>query len=338
MFYMQIILDDYGMFLGKQGNRFIVTKKPKDDSETEIEKEFSADKVRQIIISTASSVSTDAVKLAMESNIDIVYTNYYGMPVARVYPCKLGGTTLTRRSQATQYNTEKAPKLVKAFVEAKVKNQAYLLKSLSKTREKVDFCQTADSMLNSLTKLESISGTVDEMREEILGIEGYAGNQYFACLTQILPFSQREHEAKDPVNAMLNYGYGILYSEIEKSCILAGLDPYLGFLHTDRYGKPSMVLDMIEEFRQPVVDRAIITLFALKKVEDSDFETSGNCFMLSKKGREKVIEAVMERLHTKITYKDKKASLQRIMLHQARMIAKFLLGEKSEYKPFIHKW
>ncbi len=76
---MQLILDKFGMFLGKKGSRFVL----KDDEE---KKEISAENVKQIIISSASSVSTDAVKLAMEYGIDIVYTNYFGMPYARIYP------------------------------------------------------------------------------------------------------------------------------------------------------------------------------------------------------------------------------------------------------------
>lgn len=329
---MQLILDKFGMFLGKKGSRFVLNDK-------EEKKEIAAENVKQIIISTASSVSTSAVKLAMEYGIDIVYTNYFGMPYARIYPCKLGGTTLTRRRQATQYSSSRASDMVKSIVEAKIKNQIYMLKSLDKTREATDFANQVESMKTEADKISQLVGTIDEIRESLMGIEGYCSSQYFSCLSQIVPFKERQHSAKDPFNAMLNYGYGILYSEIEKACILAGLDPYLGFLHTDRYGKPSMVLDMIEEFRQPIVDRAIITLFARKQVdEEKDFEGISNVLILSKTGKEKVVNAVMERLHTKIEYKGKKVSFQGIMLRQARQIVKMLLGEKEKYEPFIYRW
>ena len=225
--------------------------------------------------------------------------------------------------------------MVKAMIMAKISNQLTLLKQLAKARKTKEFDGYISRIKVNMTKLDTIEGNVDEARNAILGIEGYCSTQYWAALTMILPFRGRKQEAKDIVNAMLNYGYGILYSEIEKACIIAGLDPYLGFLHTDRYGKPSTVLDMIEEFRQTIVDRAVITLFARKQVDENYGETSGNAFMLTKKGRQKVIDAVMERLHSKMRHNNREYTLQGIMLDQARQIVRVLLGEKKEYTPFI---
>ncbi len=328
---MELVIDDFGAFVGKKGNRFEVRRK-------EGTEECSADKVSQILICSASAISTDAVKLATENGIDIAFLSHYGKPFARIYPCKLGGTTLTRRRQATKYLTEGVAEMVKGMIRAKITNQVNLLRLISKTREGVDFSSEIDWIVAQLGKLDGITGNVEDARERILGIEGYSSSVYWSCLSKVFPFTERQHEAKDSFNAMLNYGYGILYSEIEKACIVAGLDPYLGFLHTDRYGKPSTVLDLIEEFRQPIVDRAVTTLFARKQVEDGDFETSGNVFMLSQKGRRKVVEAVMERLHSKTKFGGREISLQGVMLEQARRVAKVLLGESPGYEGFVYRW
>ena len=99
----------------------------------------------------------------------------------------------------------------------------------------------------------------------IRGVEGRASRVYFAALSLVIPPDlyrgrRSQHPAEDVFNAYLNYCYGILYNEVEKACILAGLDPYIGFLHAERYGKRSFVYDVIEQFRQPVVDRMVITL------------------------------------------------------------------------------
>lgn len=328
---MQIVIDDYGLFLGKTGNRFIIENKDKKE-------EVSCDSVDQIMILKSSSISTDAVKLAMENNIDIVYLDHFGMPYARVYPCKLGGTTLTRRKQAESLNTQKSFTLARQIVEAKIKNQIYLLQSLGKTRSAVDFSKEITSIQNSLEKLSSMEIKDISERDEILGIEGFCSSVYFSCLSKILPFTERQHEAKDPFNCMLNYGYGILYSEIEKACILAGIDPYLGLLHSDRYGKPSMVLDIIESFRQPLVDRAIITLFVQKQVKEADTEVSGNSIILSKSGKAKVVESVLGRLHTKIEYRGQKLTFQGIILDQCRSIARYFREDDYIHKPFSHRW
>ena len=330
---MQLIVDGYGSYIHRKENLFVVEVKT--ENQEKKKEEFSADIVSQVLVTSKASISSGAIQLAMEKQIDIVYLDWHGKPYARTYPCKLGGTTLTRRRQATKYLSSEVASMVKAMIGAKVSNQLTLLKQLAKARKSKEFDGYISQMKANRAKLEAIEGNVDEARGAILGIEGYCSTQYWAALTMILPFKGREQEAKDIVNAMLNYGYGILYSEIEKACIIAGLDPYLGFLHTDRYGKPSTVLDMIEEFRQTIVDRAVITLFARKQVEESDGETSGNAFMLTKKGRQKVIDAVMERLHSKMRHNNREYTLQGIMLEQARQVARVLLGERKEYAPFI---
>src|SRR3989338_1816124 len=129
---MQLVIDAYGTFIGKEGNRINVVRK-------ENEEEFSSDKLDQIIIRKASSVSSEAVKLCMENNIDIVFLDHFGRPYGRIYPCTLGGTTLTRKKQAEAVNSGKITDAVKSIVGAKMKNQAYLLKSLEKTRDGIDF-------------------------------------------------------------------------------------------------------------------------------------------------------------------------------------------------------
>ncbi|MEM2955071.1 MAG: CRISPR-associated endonuclease Cas1 [Candidatus Nanoarchaeia archaeon] len=327
---MQIIVDNYGTFIGKTGNRFIIKTKKNVE-------EISADKIDQIIILKASSVSTAAIKLACENNIDIVYLDSLGKPYARIYPCKLGGTTLTRRRQAEIANTGRTLKISIPIVQSKIRNQIYLLKSLEKTRKTINFCREIQILYNCIKNLKKLDGNLSEIRNTILGVEGFSSSIYFSCLSKILPFGERQHKAKNLFNAMLNYGYGILYSEIEKACILAGLDPYLGLLHSDRYGKPSMVLDLIEIFRQPIVDRAIITIFSHKQAKEADANISGNSLVLTKKGKKKVIDAIFRRLHTKINYKGRKLSFQAIILDQCRLVSKFIREENYRYKPFCYR-
>lgn len=329
---MQLIINEYGAFVGKKANRFEVKR---DDTVDE----FPADDVEQIVIAKASSISSGAVKLAMEKNIDIVFLGKFGMPAGRIYPCKLGGTTLTRRIQLEASADERGFGVSSKLVQAKIRNQAYFLKSLGKTRGGIPvFSNTADEMLSSSSSIDAIDGNLKDKRDTIFGIEGSAAAKYFECLQTILPFNGREHKAEDPVNALLNYGYGILYSEVERACILAGLDPYLGFLHADRYGKPSMVLDMIEEFRAPIVDRAVVTLYTQKQLDiAADFEVINEEFRISQQGRRKIIDAVMSRLSAEITFEGCKTTFQDIILKQCRSIVSSLL-EQKEFKAFTYKW
>lgn len=134
---------------------------------------------------------------------------------------------------------------------------------------------------------------------------------------------------------MLNYGYGILYSEIERACVMAGLDPYAGFYHTERYGKPALVLDLIEEFRVPIVDSAIIPLFYQEEIEDNDIETAEAKKRLSKTGKSKVINKVFQRFHQEIIFERRKRQLVQVINLRARNLASFLVGRRENYYPFI---
>lgn len=324
---MKLIINEYGSYLSKKENRFVIKTKEKED-------EYSADKIEQIIISSPSSISEDAVRLAIEKNIDIVYISFTGKPFARIYPCTLGGTTLTRREQAKVYFNEKGIEIVKKLLEAKLKNQLWLIKKLNKTRSNI-FLKQIGSLEENIKKFEElILREIDKDRGTVLGYEGYSASVYFSCLKEIIPFKERDPKSEDIFNICLNYGYGILYSEVERACILSGLDPYLGFLHMDRYGKPSMVLDLVEEFR-PVIDRAIINLFVRKQISDADLERIGEGILLTKEGRTKIIGEVMRFLAKKLKFNGKKMKISRIMLEQAREIVRFILNQSEEIKIFL---
>jgi len=324
---MKIVINEFGSYISKKENRFVIKSKEKKE-------EYSSDQIDQIIISSPSSISESAVKLAVDNNIDIVYASFNGKPFARIYPCTLGGTTLTRREQALAYFDNRGAVIIKEILRAKLKNQLFLIKRLNKTRKGIFFFEV-ENMERNLQKIENLSGeSMEAMRGKFLGFEGYAAAIYFKCLSQICPFNQRNPRGKDIFNISLNYGYGLLYSEVERACILAGLDPYLGFLHKDRYGKPSMVLDLVEQFR-PFIDRAIINLFVRKQISDKDLEIIGEAILLTKSGRRKIIEEVMKILNWKLSYKNKKFSLSNIILEQGREIARYLLGQSKEIVPFI---
>ncbi|MEM7815052.1 MAG: CRISPR-associated endonuclease Cas1 [Candidatus Aenigmatarchaeota archaeon] len=326
---MHLIVDNWKTFIGKKENRFELVHEGGKE-------EYCADDVSQIIISAASSISIGAIKLAMEKGIDIVLMRHRGEPAGRIYPCKLGGTTLTRKRQLEAYFSDKGFALAKKFIEAKIRNQVAVLKALAKTRTGIDFSQEIARMEASISQIEAIkSGQLDDVREQLLGFEGNSANEYFQALSKIVPIEKRDRKGGDGFNAMLNYAYGIMYSEVEKACILAGLDPYFGYLHTDRYGKPSMVLDLIEEFRAPIADKAVINLFSRKQVSEEDFEKNGETFFLSERGRKKVVEAVMRRLYGKVDNGNKTKRFKNVVVSQARSIARFVLGQTDDYKPFL---
>jgi CRISPR-associated protein Cas1 len=139
--------------------------------------------------------------------------------------------------------------------------------------------------------------------------------------------------ATDPVNAALNYGYGILYGQVERAVVLAGLDPYAGFIHADRPGKPSLVLDLVEEFRAPAVDRVIFAMINRNSKLEMDTEN-----LLVQETRRAVAGNVLERLDKPERYERKKMALRHVIQTQARHIATFVRGDRAHYQPFVVRW
>lgn len=231
-----------------------------------------------------------------------------------------------------------------SMIRAKTKNQAYLLKSLAKNRNNERLAEQAERIMSLSEKIKETSiewAYIEQARENLFGIEGEASRIYFQALSNILPANvyagkRTKQPPGDLFNAMLSYGYGILYTEVEKACILSGLNPYMGFLHTDMPGKPSMVLDLIEEFRQPIVDRAVLNLVTKRIITEKDLKPVEGGFYLSRTGRRKTQEAVSERLVRIIDYRNLRHSFSSLILQQARNIAKFLVGENNGYSSFVY--
>lgn len=315
-----------------------------DKTEKLLKKGFSADKVSQILIYKGAAVTADAIELAVKKGIDIVYLDRLGKPFARTYSCGQENSATVQSYQARAYDDGKGIFLMSSMVGAKIRNQGYLLKNLAKNRGNERLLGQAERIMSQAEKIKERFeewGCIEDAREGLFGIEGEASRIYFQALSNILPEAvysgaRTKQPPGDLFNAMLSYGYGILYTEVEKACILSGLNPYMGFLHTDRPGKPSLVLDLIEEFRQPIVDRAVLNLISKKVVTEKDLKPVEGGFYLNQAGRHKTLEAVSERLAKVVNYRELRHSFSSLVLLQAKGAAKFLKGERAGYSPFVY--
>lgn len=343
-----LVIDQYGAHLGKHSERLLVTK----GSETLVQAPLLH--LESVVIANQGvSLSAEAVRECTERGIPIFFISGTGTAYASLYSAGLTGTVATRRAQLAAFNNIRGLQLVMAFGSGKLQNQANLLKYIAKYRKETDAalyeelrCCAAE-VLDALIELGRIEQypeykdgtvTVTDLRQELLGLEGQAARKYWSAVKQILPekygFGGRVGRgATDPINSALNYGYGILYGQIERALVLAGLDPYAGFLHVDRPGKPSLTLDFIEEFRPVVVDRVIFGL-ANKQV---NFELDEHN-MLTKETRRMLAQKIQERLDGEALYEGKRHLLRAVIQMQARHMATFLRGERPTYKPFQMSW
>lgn len=326
---MQLVINTYGAYLRKSGNCFLVKR---DDKSFEV----AVGKVNSILITTAAYITTDAIKLAVDNNIDLVFLDAHGDPYGRVWHPKLGSTTLIRRRQLELYDSPEGLKLVKDWGLKKLDNQIVLLRRLRKTRvEKRDELEGyIEEIEQSREKMKWLRGSIDSRRQEILGLEGKASRAYFGAISSIIPEKYRftgrsRNPAKDEFNAMLNYGYGILYSLMEKGCIIAGLDPYVGFLHTDSYNKKSLVFDIIEMFRI-YIDKTVVFLFTRRMVKDEFFEPLEQGIGLSKDGKAALIEAVNKTMEETVPYRGRNVKRRNTIQMECHRIANGFIRPSEE--------
>jgi CRISP-associated protein Cas1 len=298
-----------------------------------------------IIIDNGVALSSDVIRVCSEEGIPIYFLGSRGNAIASLYSAGLTGTVLTRRSQLLAYEKSQGVMVAKAMIRGKLENQANLLRYIAKYRKDTEpelheeLMLIALEMRDFLAELEQLQiHKIEDGRERLLSVEGRAAQKYWSAIERTIPqslqWSGRETRgATDPFNSMLNYGYGILYGQVEQALTLAGLDPYGGFLHADRLGKPSLALDLIEEFRQTIVDRTVIGMvnkrFAIEQDEDS---------RLKETTRTRLAEKIQERMESTEMYEKKRQTLRFILQNQARHLACFLREEREQYEPFVAGW
>ena len=215
-------------------------------------------------------------------------------------------------------------------------HQIEFLKRLKNSRPQKE--EKLESYLSTLEeirrKMDNLEGAIDEKRGNMMGFEGAAGKTYFDALSFIMPdrfkFNGRSRmPAKDEFNCLLNYGYGVLYSMVGKACIIAGLDPYVGIIHTDHYNKKSLVFDLIEMFRH-LVDETVVYMFSQRKVKKEYFDEIKNGLTLNKEGKAALIQDLNETFEKGLRYRGRNIKNRDIIQFECHRIANGLIkGEED---------
>jgi CRISPR-associated protein Cas1 len=335
----QLVADQFGTHIGKYSERLKVTKKGDTLQQAPL---LHLEAVS--ILSRGVSISADALAACTERGIPIYFLDERGAPYASIYAAGLTGTVLTRREQLRAYDDERGLLLGVAFAAGKVQNQAITLRYLAKTRKETPtgeaLLRAADEVLDYQAPLERLAtqatrpATIDQVRDQVMGLEGNAARLYWQAVRAILPESYNWQErsgrgAIDPINSLLNYGYGILYGQVERALVLAGLDPYAGFVHADRPGKPSLVLDLIEEFRQVAVDRVVFGLANRHYTVEQDEQGR-----LSEATRKNFADHILQHLESDVRYAGKRHPLRQVIQMQARQVVTFVRSERNQYEAF----
>lgn len=295
---------------------------------------ISPREIEQVIIAGEISITSSVVRLLLENGVDLVFVEHRPNFFARVVRADHNFITETWRKQIVM-SDERKMEIAREIVDCLVYNKVRMLQHLEKNRD-VDFSDGINHLVN---KREDIF--LMKTRSELMGIEEDATKVYFSSLRKILPeelgFIKRiKHPPFDPINSMLSYGYTVLLSRVTYALMLASLNPYEGILHETYRQRAALAYDLMEEFRQPIVDRVVLTEVIRGRVSKDDFDIQPEMCYMKEGFKRSYLDALYTRFENKYTYCGKSMEFLDIIFEQAKKLAK-AIEENATYKGFRYR-
>ncbi|MDP2815787.1 MAG: CRISPR-associated endonuclease Cas1, partial [Rectinemataceae bacterium] len=320
---------EQGACIGKDGDGFKVTK-----GRVELGSVRLVD-ISQLVICGNISISAQALHLCAEAGVPVVHLSmgnwFYGITQGFVLK-----NAFDRAAQfAVAADPARCLALAKCFMNAKCQNQRTLLRRNTRDSE--------DRVLDEMAKLIASIETAPNL-QTLLGIEGGLAAKYFSNFGRMIKTregmeafdwgSRNRRPPRDPLNSMLSFGYALLAKECTVALASVGLDPFWGFYHQPRHGRPSLALDLMEEFRPLIVDSAVLSAVNTGMVAIHDFETGSNGCLMTSSCRKSFIKAYESRLDQMFTHPvfDYRCSWRRVIFMQAQLLGRFLRGELRTYQ------
>lgn len=284
-------------------------------------------------------LSAQALRELAAREITVLHLSYGGWLAAVTTPPPHKNIELRRRQFQRAGDKEFCLQLARALVAGKIRNARTLLRRNAR--------ELPEGALRQLAEARRRAERARAL-EQLLGIEGTAAREYFSHFARMFKtgpgetapsfeFNARNRRPpRDPVNALLSFLYAMLTKDLVVTLVGVGFDPYLGFYHQPKYGRPALALDLMEEFRPLVADSVAVGLINNGEVRATDFITRAGAVALTDGGRRRVLEAYERRLDTLVIHPrfGYAISYRRIFEVQARLLARLLTGEIAFYPPF----
>lgn len=282
-----------------------------------------------------------------QRNIDLSFMSGNGRFLARVTGEVKGNVTLRKEQYRVSDNREKSIHIARNFILGKVYNSRWVLEravrdySLRLDVEKIK--KRTVFLAQSMGKIREC-----ENAAKLLGMEGEAASVYFSVFDELILqqkndfyfYERNKRPPLDNVNAMLSFGYAMLAEMCGAALEAVGLDPYVGFFHTDRPGRMSLALDIMEEFRSIMVDRFVLTLINKKIIKEKHFiKKENNAVIMTDEGRKVFLSAWQNKKQEMIKHPflDEKIEWGMVPYVQSMLLARYLRGDLDEYPPFFWK-
>ena len=299
-------------------------------------------KIDGIVVLGRATVSPAAVTECLERHIPLTFMTETGRYLGRLEP-EMNKNIFVRAAQwKAKGESPQAIHVVRGFVRGKLKNYRQVL--LRRERENAQL-----DLRSHIVRLEQAIAPIDSTPkiDSLRGLEGAGSAAYFGCFNQLIQNQQFQFEARrrrpptDAVNALLSFGYALLRHDVQSAVNIVGFDPYLGYLHVERYGRPSLALDLMEEFRPLIVDAMVLSALNTQKLTLNDFTTeplSGAVF-LTKEALKTFLRLYEQKKQSKFKHPvlQRQCSYQEAFEIQARLLAKYLMGETDKYPPLVLK-
>lgn len=325
-------------YLSKDGENIVVKI---DDEEV---KRLPIHILEGIICFNYNGVSPGVLKLCADNHIQLAFLNPYGNLCGRFIGIS-NGNVLLRREQYRIADDDRSLSIAKNMILGKLTNsRKVLLRLIRDHKEKIDDGKVREVCDSIKVQIDNINKIYD--KDSLRGVEGEAARKYFSCFDAMILqqkddfcFDNRNKRPPiDRVNALLSYMYSILTYDMLSALEAVGLDSYVGFFHTDRPGRASLALDMIEELRAYVVDRFVLTLINKRQITSKHFEIKENgAVLLNKDGKSLLLSNWQERKQQEIVHPfiNEKCSIGLLPYIQAQLLARYIRGDIESYPPFF---
>lgn len=336
----EIIIDEYGVILGKKSERLVLKKQGK------IIQEYAIKELQDLIISNkCGAISIPLLEELIQNGTQVHFVDYKDEPFVTFYTPALHGSVKGRREQLLSYFDERGVNFVKELLCTKIHNQINNLKYFMKNRKSKELLEqiseNIEKMRSYIEQILLVEGNlVDKIRTNVMSMEAHVAKLYWKSVGIILEnyveFHGRKPRSNDPINMMLDYGYAILRARVSSSIIRAGLEPYGGFLHVDRSGRLSLVLDFMEIFRPLVVDRTVISLIT-RGHKPTVETTEDGTILLCKSSLQLLKNSIMNRLEKREEYGGNEYMIKTIIQKQARLLTSSFKNIE-QFKGYVSRW
>ncbi|GIK65483.1 MAG: CRISPR-associated endonuclease Cas1 2 [Chloroflexota bacterium] len=319
-----------GCTLTRQDSTLIVRYRENDQSH---QQRIPVEKVGAVVIGTGCHITSGAIQLLLSLQVPISFVDYHERFVGALHTPINGNQLLRRQQYQAAENPEMQLYLAYHFLGGKMQNQRTLIQRYARENAALDVY--VSQMASFIKSLETVSDI-----PMMMGYEGQVAKLYFEALGQIFGeawgFTGRNRRPpRDPINAMLSYGYTVLEAFITSALHQVGLDPYVGFVHSLFPGRKSLALDLLEEFRPVIVDSAVLGLIGNQMLKPADFQIQLGVCLMPEDTRKTFLQRFQQRMDQSVQHPitQEKTTYSRLIVSQARQIGAFLLGDIEGYVP-----